>query len=66
MGQQPIPIPYEDGDEAIHSTEYPFCNEMDCPCHEDNESIEQVQSWVTNGLITAEDAGRIYRGQAFR
>lgn len=66
MSQQPIPVPYEEGDELIHNTEYPFCGDMGCPCHEDSESIEQVQSWVTEGLITAEDAGRIYRGHILR
>jgi hypothetical protein len=64
MGQQqPIPIPYEGGDEPIHTNEHPFCDEMSCPCHEESEFIEQVQTWVTDGLITIEDAERIYRGQ---
>lgn len=59
MDQQPIPIPYENGDELIHSSESPFCDDLGCPCHEDGEAIAQVQTWVTDGLITTEDAARI-------
>lgn len=59
---QPIPIPYEDGDEFIHTDDHPFCDELDCLCHEDQEALAQVQTWITDGLITAEDADRIYRG----
>ncbi len=66
MNQPPIPIPYEDGDQLIHSQEHPFCDEMSCPCHKDAESLEQVQSWLTEGLISAEDAGRISRGHVLR
>jgi hypothetical protein len=59
----PIPIPYEEGDFPVHSTEHPFCADMRCPCHEDAESVEQVRLWVAQGLLSAADADRIYRGQ---
>lgn len=62
--QEPIVIPYEEDDRLIHTSEHLFCNDMDCPCHEESEFIEQVQTWVTEGLITAEDAGRLYRGES--
>ena len=60
----PIPIPYEGGEQLIHSTEHPFCADMSCPCHEDAEAVAQVQHWLSEGLLTAEDADRIYRGQS--
>jgi hypothetical protein len=60
--QRPIPIPYETG-ELLHSREHPFCDDLRCPCHEDRESIEQMQAWLTEGLLSVEDADRIYRGQ---
>jgi hypothetical protein len=59
---QPIPIPYEEGDEIIHTDDHLFCDDPTCPCHEENDSIEQVQTWISDGLITAEDADRLYRG----
>jgi len=63
MNQQRISIPYEHEDELIHRREHPFCDDLRCPCHEDRESIEQMQAWLTEGLLSVEDADRIYRGQ---
>jgi len=58
----PIPIPYEEGDEPVHTDDHLFCSDPACPCHEESESLAQVQSWISDGLITTEDADRIYRG----
>lgn len=59
---QPIPIPYEDSDDLVHTDDHLFCSDPDCPCHEESAFTEQVQSWISDGLITAKDADRIYRG----
>jgi len=58
----PIPIPYEEGDEPVHTDDHLFCDDPMCPCHEESAFTEQVQSWISDGLITTEDADRLYRG----
>ena len=53
-------------DEAIHTAEHPFCNDMSCPCHEDQESIQQLGGYYQEGLVSEADAERIYRGKTLR
>jgi hypothetical protein len=51
------------GDDSVHSDEFPFCGDMPCPCHEDNEAIGQVGGYVDDGLMTTSEADQIYRGK---
>lgn len=55
-------VPYEDGDELIHTDEHLFCEDMLCPCHEDQSNLTTVNAWVTDGLMTSNEADLYYRG----
>lgn len=46
-----------------HTDEHPFCDEMDCPCHEDSENTAMLQEWYNDGLIGSVDGDLIYRGR---
>lgn len=50
-------------DYRIHTDEHPFCEESDCPCHEDEENLATLQDWYDNGLIGATDGDLIYHGR---
>ena len=56
-----IIIPIED--ETVHSSAYPFCSKMSCFCHENEELIISIQQQVLDGLLTIEEADRLFRGQ---
>jgi len=67
-GPQPIAIPMEDP--IIHTPEHPFCgpnNNPDwqtCPCHDIQETqyYELICRPLLDGLMTAEEANRLYFG----
>ncbi len=57
-------------DQPIHTANHPFCDyfgnaqgEGGCPCHEDEENMQQLQQWYHDGLIGATDGDLIYRGR---
>jgi hypothetical protein len=50
-----IPVVSVDG-ELEHTDLYPFCPDITCDCHEDDEAIAAVYQAVQDGLITAEEA----------
>jgi hypothetical protein len=56
-------VPVIPVDEAIHTPERPFCDEMECPCHEDQSNIDQLGEYYQDGLVSTGDADRIYRGK---
>jgi hypothetical protein len=56
-------IRYDEGDELIHTNDHLFCEEMDCPCHEDQQRIARLNSWVQDGTMTTQQAECYYRGQ---
>lgn len=58
-----IVIPYEEGDEIIHTDQTPFCRDMPCPCHEDQELTQELGQQVQDGEVTPEEADKIYHGQ---
>lgn len=48
-------------DEIVHDATRPFCNQPDCPCHEDADLVrEYITRPLDNGLITDAEAIRIY------
>lgn len=56
-----IPIDY-----VVHTAEMPFCFvDAFCPCHEDHEEIQKVAAWVTDGLMTEEEAVNFIAGRTF-
>lgn len=57
---------FPDIDTRIHTDEHLFCDELDCPCHEDGENLETLQSWYDDGLVGPDDGDLIYRGLTFR
>lgn len=52
-----IPVDYPE-----HTTERPFCWH-DCPCHEDQESINIVAQHVQDGLFTPQEATDFVAGR---
>ena len=52
-------------DVLIHTPDHPFCDDMTCPCHSDDnqKAIEALGQAVTEGLASVGDADRIFRGR---
>ena len=40
-----------------------FCYEGNCPCKEDQESIERLGQAIEDGEVTVEEADNIYHGR---
>lgn len=51
-----VPVDYKE-----HTVDRPFCWD-NCPCHEDYEAIVQVAQYVTDGLMTSEEATDFVKG----
>lgn len=53
-------------DMLVHTDNKPFCfSDPDCPCREDQEAIQTVQTWVQQGLMTPEEATNFILGRIF-
>lgn len=60
----PPEIPYEAGDELLHSTSHPFCSDPSCLCHADESLIlEVLVNPFMDGLLTNEEGLRLMQGQ---
>jgi hypothetical protein len=46
----------------LHTPDHPFCDDLTCPCHEDQEAIAELNGYYETGLVSRDDAERIYRG----
>jgi hypothetical protein len=59
----PIAIPMEDP--IIHTDEHPFCSDVHCPCHDiqDGQYYELICKPLLGGLLTPEEANRLYFGE---
>lgn len=55
-----VPVIPVDG--IIHN-DSGFCDDMTYACHENAESIKKLNQAIQDGIVTAEDANRIFRGQ---
>lgn len=55
-------IPYVEGDYPEHN-DGGFCDDMAHECHENQESITELNSAIVDGLITTDNADLIYRGK---
>ena len=62
-----VTYPFQEDDsqdvELFPHTPGHFCPDMSCPDKEDQNAIGQVAEWVTDGLMSVDDANRFYRGQ---
>ncbi len=56
----PILIPMED--DLVHTSEYPFCSDGTCGCHEDETLIGEIAAQVEAGILTPEQATDIVAG----
>jgi len=52
-----IPIDY-----AEHTADHPFCYDPACDCHEDEAAIAQVADYVSEGLLTPQEAADFVGG----
>ena len=50
-------------DQPLHTAENPFCYNPDCPCHEDQELVSEVNAAVTDGLLTPDEATALIVGR---
>jgi hypothetical protein len=57
-----IPIPYEDGDDPEHNHSG-FCADMTHECHENQESIHDLEQAYQRGEVSTTDIDNIYRGR---
>lgn len=53
----------EGSDYREHTTDHPFCGDMTCPCHEDQDNIEELNGYHQEGLVSTGDADNIYHGR---
>lgn len=53
----------EDDNQYSEHTEHLFCPDMTCPCKESKPLVEELAGYVNEGLVSVEDADRIYRGR---
>ena len=58
----PLPIPYDERDYHEHN-DSGFCDNMPHVCHEDPESIADLNTAIQEGEITVNEADLIYRGK---
>jgi len=47
----------------LHTQEYPFCWDETCPCHDDTDAIAGITNAINEGIITADDATHIIKGE---
>jgi hypothetical protein len=50
-------------DTIEHTEVFPFCSDVDCPCHEDQDNINALNEQVEAGLLTAIEGSRLYWGK---
>lgn len=51
-------------DDLLHTPENPFCFvDPRCPCHEDQTLIAQVAEFVSQGLMTPDEATKFVEGR---
>lgn len=50
-------------DQPIHTPDHLFCDDMSCPCHEDEDNMATLAGWHEDGLIGAVDGELIYTGR---
>ncbi len=58
-------IPIIPSDYSVHTADNPFCDDMSCPCHEDQSATYDLNGYYSDGLVSRDDADRIYRGKTF-
>jgi hypothetical protein len=56
-------VPYEDEPIEEHTDTDLFCSDMDCPCHEETENVDELGQYYQDGLVSNQDAHNIYRGK---
>lgn len=51
-------------DFVLHADQHPFCDDETCPCHEDEQSLNELLSQpVLDGVLTADEAHRLFTGR---
>jgi hypothetical protein len=63
--QQPIVIPMED--ELVHTDSRPYCDDVTCPCHDEDDDdarfMETLGTPLMDGLLTPSEVQRLYWGE---
>jgi hypothetical protein len=47
----------------IHTSDHPFCGDLTCPCHHDEELLADVGDALASGRLRDEDACRVIYGE---
>jgi hypothetical protein len=50
-------------DYELHTPDKPFCYDQNCSCHEDELLVFEVSLYVTDGLLTPEEATDFVKGK---
>jgi hypothetical protein len=53
-------------DQAVHTEDHLFCDDLSCPCHSDQDNINELNGYYQEGLVSSTDADNIYRGRTIR
>ena len=56
---------WPEGDDFQHSehAEHAFCYDLTCPCHDNQDSINNLHQAHQDGLVTDRERDNIYRGK---
>jgi hypothetical protein len=56
-------IPVIPVERLYHTKERPFCDDLDCPCHTDEQTTRQFKEQYDDGLLTAEEVDMTIKGK---
>ena len=56
-----LPVLMEDG--IVHAAGHPFCCDPGCPCHQDLDHLAEVYLFVSDGLMTTQEAELFVAGK---
>ena len=54
-----------DEHDLLHSADHPFCWNSTCECQDDTEAIATVQQYISDGLLTPDEATLFVSGRTF-
>ena len=58
------PTLFDEGKGRIHTESRPFCLDPACPCHDDEEAVNRLNTFVVAGLLTKDEAHNIRYGRS--
>jgi len=53
----------ERSDPTVHTIDHPFCYDPTCTCRANQEALQAVRQWVSDGLLTEVEASAYIAGR---